>query len=562
MKKFILSVIFALGFISVSSLFVSRQAYADHCRITNQAQVEYGKPYSITISPTNAGRVTQAPIFPLTIEGVNVVLPNGELNSNGASSYTLSTELGVGKYNLSVVIQEGDLRNGITQHTACTGSIEVLASTDPNVAVPTPLPTASASDNYSIILSLDVANEKKDQMIEAIISGLKTGKKYMVCHIPNEESCNNAIRSPGGASSDMFTNIENTGNTVVLKICGDGDERVKVNDCDNEDYFHGGNIYGLLLYEIDHTTPLAGDNFYVTRYYPGIRINATHIITESNTDRTDINDPDNVVVDNSIMLPVANFPKGTFDIGGSLKVQVHGGRPNLGKSERNDYQFVLEAQNYQYKEEECRTVSGTDQLSDLAIFGADSDDKVKTLGQGSYILKINDRINAGTLLRRNDCQGGFTFYHILFDLEKSADGSGLTMRVREVIIDPNRTDVFALADASKSKSISPLPCAKYDEITETCLEINVPIFGIIGTKPVEFLMTLGQRILALASVAAFVVMVYAGYQILISRGDKEKVANARELITSAVTGLIFIVLSVAILEIIGVDILQIPGFTR
>ena len=49
---------------------------------------------------------------------------------------------------------------------------------------------------------------------------------------------------------------------------------------------------------------------------------------------------------------------------------------------------------------------------------------------------------------------------------------------------------------------------------------------------------------------------------MVSRGDKEKLAGARETLTSAIVGLLFIVLSIVILEIIGVDILRIPGFSR
>lgn len=425
----------------------------------------------------------------------------------------------------------------------------------------------SSKSEYYMVFSLDVANEKKDRVIRGSVTGLDPNKGYMICHSLDTRECTTNAANPKGPSDDLFTEIETNGTTASFSLCGAGEDKIKVNECDpNRDYFHGGNTYGAILYETERGgVPLARDSVYVTRYYPGITINDTHVITESNTTRSDINDPDNVVLDNKIMFPVANFSKEPFSVGNSIKVQVLGARPNEEKDERNDYQVVLEAQNYQYKEEDCKTVelfSSTERRSDYAIFGEDSDDPVKTLGQGTYILKIHDRVNAGTFFRRNDCQGGFLYYRILFDLEKNPDKSGFVMRIRDVIIDPDKTDVNAVTDGSNSKSDSPLPCAEYDEVTETCLQVNIPFLGVIGTKPIEFLMTLGQRILAIATLAAFVVMIYAGYQILVSRGDKEKVANARELITSAVTGLIFIVLSVALLEIIGVDILRIPGFSR
>ena len=45
-----------------------------------------------------------------------------------------------------------------------------------------------------------------------------------------------------------------------------------------------------------------------------------------------------------------------------------------------------------------------------------------------------------------------------------------------------------------------------------------------------------------------------------SQGNPEAVKAATEQLTSAIIGLLFIILSFVILEIIGVDILKIPGF--
>lgn len=428
------------------------------------------------------------------------------------------------------------------------------------------------SDGYSLTLSYDLINEKRDKIVRASISGLKEGKDYRVCHVEDESRCYRSIigsaASQGAVgvdlTEDMFTDIEKNGNTASFDICGDGEDRVKIGKCDpSNDYFHGGNTYGILLFESNGATALAGDSFKVTRYYPSITINGDQVVVESNTERSNDNDPENIVLDNSIIKPVPNFSRDSFEIGESLKVQILGSRPRDSKKERNDYQVVLEAQNYKYKEEDCDTVlTPGGGYTTFGTFGAESDDKIKTLGQGTYLLKINDRVNANGTFRRNDCQGGFTYYHILFDLENATDSAGLTMRIRNIIVDPNNTDIMGLAEESESRSTSPLPCEKYDPETETCLEINLPVFGVIGTKPIEFVKTLGQRLLGIASVAAFVVIIYAGYQIMTSRGDKEKISQAREIITSAVTGLIFIILSIAILEIIGIDILRIPGFSR
>jgi hypothetical protein len=51
---------------------------------------------------------------------------------------------------------------------------------------------------------------------------------------------------------------------------------------------------------------------------------------------------------------------------------------------------------------------------------------------------------------------------------------------------------------------------------------------------------------------------YAGYQMITSQGNPEKLNEAREVITNAILGFLMIALSVAILLLIQ-DVLQLPG---
>ena len=59
---------------------------------------------------------------------------------------------------------------------------------------------------------------------------------------------------------------------------------------------------------------------------------------------------------------------------------------------------------------------------------------------------------------------------------------------------------------------------------------------------------------------AFLMIVFAGFQIATAAGDPKRVQAAKELLTSAISGLILIVLSVLLLNFIGVKILHLPGF--
>ena len=54
-------------------------------------------------------------------------------------------------------------------------------------------------------------------------------------------------------------------------------------------------------------------------------------------------------------------------------------------------------------------------------------------------------------------------------------------------------------------------------------------------------------------------MVFGGFKILVSAGDPKGVQAGGETITSALIGLLFIIFSVFLLELIGVKILGIPG---
>jgi len=61
---------------------------------------------------------------------------------------------------------------------------------------------------------------------------------------------------------------------------------------------------------------------------------------------------------------------------------------------------------------------------------------------------------------------------------------------------------------------------------------------------------------------AFILILVAGFQIMTSQGDPQRLQAGKELLTSAITGILLIIFSVFILQVIGVDILGIPGFNQ
>lgn len=59
---------------------------------------------------------------------------------------------------------------------------------------------------------------------------------------------------------------------------------------------------------------------------------------------------------------------------------------------------------------------------------------------------------------------------------------------------------------------------------------------------------------------AILLIIVAGFQIMSSRGDPNRLKAGQELMTSAIAGLLLLIFSLVILRIIGYDILDIPAF--
>lgn len=59
---------------------------------------------------------------------------------------------------------------------------------------------------------------------------------------------------------------------------------------------------------------------------------------------------------------------------------------------------------------------------------------------------------------------------------------------------------------------------------------------------------------------AFLLIVYAGFMIMTSAGNPERLKAGQELLTSALSGLILLIFSVFVLRFIGIDILGLGAF--
>ncbi len=94
---------------------------------------------------------------------------------------------------------------------------------------------------------------------------------------------------------------------------------------------------------------------------------------------------------------------------------------------------------------------------------------------------------------------------------------------------------------------------------EDCPEGTVcTALGKINTNPTELVNTILTIAIGVGGGIAFLMIVFGGFRLVFSQGDPKAIQEARETITSAIIGLLLIVFSVFLLNLIGVDILGLP----
>ena len=85
-------------------------------------------------------------------------------------------------------------------------------------------------------------------------------------------------------------------------------------------------------------------------------------------------------------------------------------------------------------------------------------------------------------------------------------------------------------------------------------------FGCIHTDPQQFIGEMLRIGIGIGGGLAFLLILFGGFQILTSAGNPEQLNGGRELVSSAITGLLLIIFSIFLLRLIGYNIFGIPGF--
>ncbi len=90
--------------------------------------------------------------------------------------------------------------------------------------------------------------------------------------------------------------------------------------------------------------------------------------------------------------------------------------------------------------------------------------------------------------------------------------------------------------------------ASRDEVLRTAL-------GCIPTQPNQFIMAAIRILLGLGGGIAFLLMIVGAAFVLTSQGNPEAINRGKEVFTGAIIGLLMMIFSTFLLELIGVDIL-------
>lgn len=101
---------------------------------------------------------------------------------------------------------------------------------------------------------------------------------------------------------------------------------------------------------------------------------------------------------------------------------------------------------------------------------------------------------------------------------------------------------------------------------KTCGDESSPgiltAIGCIHTQPVEFVKDFMKFAIGISGGLAFLLMLSGAFQMITSAGNPEALKTGQDRLTSAVIGLMLVIFATLLLQIIGVDILRIPGLSK
>lgn len=116
-------------------------------------------------------------------------------------------------------------------------------------------------------------------------------------------------------------------------------------------------------------------------------------------------------------------------------------------------------------------------------------------------------------------------------------------------------------DPSSTDNPAPLQCSETNKKDGTCKAIDSGLGIQLPTEIGAFVNTILGVVLSISGGIATILIIISGYRLMVSQGNPEKIQAAREELTAAIVGLLFVIFSLVILTVIGFNILGLSGFS-
>lgn len=195
----------------------------------------------------------------------------------------------------------------------------------------------------------------------------------------------------------------------------------------------------------------------------------------------------------------------------------------------------------------------TQPLSEALVFGQSftHDFTASEVGQHVLSIKAEKAINTGTQIivtEVAECKIGF-----------NVCGEGISGCESNVgtPLEPASANFELCKQVGESQHAACIACTGTDEKKVEGIWTAV---GCIKTEPKSIIEAVVRIGIGIGGGIALLMTLVGGFLITTSQGEPKRLQEGKEMVTSAVIGIIFMLFSVVILQFIGVTILRLPGF--
>lgn len=156
-------------------------------------------------------------------------------------------------------------------------------------------------------------------------------------------------------------------------------------------------------------------------------------------------------------------------------------------------------------------------------------------------------------------EGSYTFFVYNTSNNQRLEGCSPTFTIGKVTNSTDKRASVEKCEPGKQGCSSAAGEIKKDNQGNQCVGTAI---GCIPTNLNAFINALLVWTAGIAGGIAFLMMIYGSFQMITSQGNADQLKKGREQFVAAISGLLFIIFSITLLQIIGADILGIPGFAR